>query len=161
MNKLEHILNQLKNIQPDRTYADRSLNTIVNSPRSSRVSWFSFTFFRVAEYGAAVALVGLLFFVMMGNSSLVELFSPIRSNSLNTGGLRAEAEAIDIQIKLLGIDYEESSSTASLTTVAAPSFARKKTIRPIAASVETSTPMTVNTTTPNPDIDDVLDLLSE
>lgn len=161
MNKLEYILKQLKNIQPDHTYTDRSLNTIVTSPRNSKTSWFSFTFFRVAEYGTAVAMVGLLLFVMMGNSSLIELFSPIRSNSLNSGGLRAEAEAIDIQIKLLGIDYEESSSTASLTTAATPSVARKKTIRPTAVTTETSTPLTVSTATPNPDIDDVLDLLSE
>ncbi|MEK7093882.1 MAG: hypothetical protein AAB903_00905, partial [Patescibacteria group bacterium] len=149
----------LKNIEPDRNYADRSLSTIVMSPRNSKTSWFSFTFFRVAEYGAAVAMVGLLLFVMVGNSSLVSLFSPIRSNSLNSGGLRAEAEAIDIQIKLLGLDYEESSST--LQTATTPAVLRKKAPRPAVtpSATETSTASTA-TTTPTPEIAEVLELLS-
>ncbi|MEK7187823.1 MAG: hypothetical protein AAB691_03190 [Patescibacteria group bacterium] len=159
MTNLEHILKKLKHIEPEQHYADRSLHTIVMTPRTSRASWFSFTFFRVAEYGAAVALVGLLLVVMLGNSSLVTTFSPIQSNSLSSGGLRAEAEAIDIQIKLLDLDYEESSST--LIKKSTTPILRKKTSRQVIAPLETTTSTIANESTTPPTVDEVLDLLAE
>ncbi len=158
MNNLEHILHKLRTIEPDQRYTDRSLNAIIGSPRNSK-RWLSLTLLHIAEYGSAVALVSLLFLVMLGNSSLNSLFSPIQSGSLNSGGLRAEAEAIDIQIKLLDVDYIESSST--LPTSNTSRIAKKKSLRTaiIAPKQSTSTPQ-AETSTP-PTIEDVLELLSE
>lgn len=158
MNNLEHILHKLRTIEPDQRYSDRSLNAIIGSPRNSK-RWLSLTILHVAEYGSAVALVSLLFMVMLGNSSLSSLFSPIQSGSLNSGGLRAEAEAIDIQIRLLDVDYVESSSTPA--TLNTPRVIKKQSSRTTITTPKqsTSTPQT-ETSTP-PTIDDVLELLSK
>ena len=163
MKNLEHILQELKKIEPERDYSNRSLSMIVMGPRNSKRSWLSFTFLHVAEYGAAVALVGLFLFMMLGNSSLVQLFSPIQSNSLNSGGLRAEAEAIDIQIKLLDVNYTENAKTTTSTIlkITVP----KKKLNPTNTVVSSSSLLIASSTEETPSttpatVEDVLDLLS-
>lgn len=159
MNNLEHILHTLKTLEPDQNYSDRSLSAIVRTPRNPR-SWMSFTILHVAEYSTAVALVSLLFFMMLGNASLTSLFSPIQSSSLNAGSLRAEAEAIDIQIRVLDIDYEENTNLSSTTPINRPARTTKKT-SPISLLTKesTSTPETPSTTPPT--VEEVLNILAQ
>jgi hypothetical protein len=71
---------------------------------------------RSLEMGSAVVLTGLLLFLIVGGFSIWNTFSPFKLTSLDPTSLRAEAQAIDIQIRLTDIAYADPIPFERTTT---------------------------------------------
>jgi hypothetical protein len=104
------LLKKLKSIEPDKEFSLNSRNLILNTPPKVRVSFLGILL-KNLELGAALALAGLLIFLTIGGFSAWKFFSPLELANFDATSIRAEAQAIDIQIKLANLNYIESTST--------------------------------------------------
>lgn len=114
---LFELLKQLKKIEPNADYTRWSRMVILSTRRESGEKTLEafLTRFRLAR-SLVLAGAGILaIFFMWG---LVGS-GPSSLPGLDPVGLRAEAEAIDIQIKLTGLVYENSDLVNKTTTTAA------------------------------------------
>ncbi|MCR4328075.1 MAG: hypothetical protein NUV53_00980 [Patescibacteria group bacterium] len=103
-------LKSLRAIESSPEYHAHSRSVILNtSPKVSRPRIVWGWFLENLEVGASVALAGLCIFLLFAGFSVWRSFSPLSISRLDLAGLRAEAQAIDIQIKLAGLRYEESA----------------------------------------------------
>lgn len=131
MNKLQEQLKELKNIQPEQAYSNRSKLNIISTPQDliAPLTWRHFLL-GVFEYGGALALAAILFIVIAGNTPIGKILAPFDAGSLNSAHLRAEAEAIDIQIKLLDVDsyFQTSTPAVSKSTTGIIKSKKAKTI---------------------------------
>ena len=118
MNLFE-ILKQFKTITPDPTFSEISKRAILamNQPVDARTSFWSArrTLLRIIETGMAVALTGFFVVLITGGLSNSNL-TPIQYGALDPQSLRAEAQAIDIQIQLANLNYpaQAAESTAAV-----------------------------------------------
>lgn len=115
-------LKQLKNIEADRAFTERSRNLILGPERGAAVGFWNIVLKNV-EVGASLALAGLLIFMILGGFSALKFLSPLRQlTAIDPISLRAEADAINIQIQLTGLDYEEGGPETKLNK-STPAFA--------------------------------------
>lgn len=159
MNSQEFI-KKLKEILPGREYAENSKRAILAVDQYPRWSfWGSLT--ESLSTGAAIVMAGALLILVMGGFSS---FNPFSLHSLDPVGLKAEAEAIDIQIRLSNLDYNDFTrvisgkkgiSTASLISTADEKTAENNT------SLTAVIDETVSSSTENIGVDDVLKELSK
>jgi len=112
-------LQQFKNIEPDKGFTRRSRNLILNRGNTFSAN-ISRVLFGSLETGAAVALVGLLMLIILGGASHIKILEPLQITAIDPSSIRAEAEAIDIQIQLTGLNYEESAVSESTLPSAEP-----------------------------------------
>lgn len=118
MNLFE-LLKQFKAIEPDSTYTAISKRALLAqqpmaaTPVTVR-SYFGAqrTFLRIIETGAAVALTG--FFVLLLTGALSGSKIVPQYAAVDTGALRAEAEAIDIQIQLANLNYASPAAESTM-----------------------------------------------
>jgi len=105
-------LKKLKNIKADEGFTRKSRDLILATSRSAPLN--TLNIWRIIlnnfETGAALALAGLLIFMIMGGFSAWKFFSPLQISGLDQASLRAEAQAIDIQIQLTDLTYNEPLS---------------------------------------------------
>lgn len=147
-------LKNLKSIEADKNYTAKSRGIILGGNR--RPLSFSGFVFRGLETAASLALAGLLIFAILGGIAAWDVSAPAGKIALNPENLRAEAEAIDIQIKLIGLDYEEILQVQSGGESTDASIGGAFNI-----SNETTTPsVAVPRTITAPSIDEALELLS-
>lgn len=112
--KLNDILKQFKNIEPDAQFSEHSKRQILLSPQTqARTLRGVFAFLHVLETGAAVALAGFFILILTGSFSPTASIEPIQYSVIDPQGLHAEAQAIDMQIALADIQYPQTTSTAS------------------------------------------------
>ena len=149
-------LKQMKQLVPDEQYVAKSKRAILataQAPQKNR-----FVLWRVLETGAAVVLGGFFIMLITGGFSGS---SPVQYSVIDTQGLNAEAQAIDIQIQLANFAYPQSTSTAA--NVKPSRTGNAAAVRPMAVS-GTALPAT-NTASGTPSstlsIDDALQALSE
>jgi hypothetical protein len=130
MNLFE-ILKQFKNIEPDRAFAETSKRAIfAMTPQEPAASFWTArrTFFRIVETGIAVALAG--FFVLLLTGGLGgTTFAPVQYSAIDPQGLRAEAQAIDMQIELANVNYSSPSAVSTL-----PLLGKAQTTIPLAGT---------------------------
>ena len=113
------------------------------------------------QSGSAIALTGALLFLLIGGFSIARFLET--SGGLDPYSLRAEAEAIDIQIQLAQLAYDAPASevkAGELGPKETPSFRTTSTN----VEVTTTTPKDESTSTPvevEPTIEDALDALVE
>lgn len=109
---LLEILKKFKNIEPDRIRAEESKFLILNSPAGQKANWFSpwRMILNTLEVGSATALAGFVLIIIFGGFGTFRSVSPIKLSGLDKASLRAEAEAIDIQIQLADLNYPETST---------------------------------------------------
>jgi len=152
------LLKQLKNIEPDRDFKERSRYLILETsgPRQKTVSgWLLHNL----GNAAALALGSLLLLLMMGSFSAWTIFSPARLSALDPASLRAEAQAIDIQIQLTNLGYSLTSSTAGLNETTPATAAPQKTITINNQKLQIT--ISSSSATGTISIDEALDRLSE
>ncbi len=124
------LLKKLKQIEADSGYTRRSRLLILQS--KPNVSPLPITFSRILvnslQMGTTVVLTGLLIVLILGGFSAGRFLTPFRLSSLDPESLRAEANAIDIQVKLIGpaypgIDFLESliNETSTIAVLETPS----------------------------------------
>jgi hypothetical protein len=165
MTTIEDHLNKLSAIVPDGEFAQRSRKQILgNVPTAARTPWRLFQ--ESLRFGSAVALASVLLIVALGGFATWRSLSPFHISSLDPAGLRAEAQAIDIQVEVANIGYVEPSvaqSTAprSASRTSEPAPAPKQAGVTAEPSSETST-STPSSTPPAPlTIDQALERLAE
>ena len=115
---LFELLKQFKNIQPDPAFKETSKRAILAfEPREGFTgSRVRHTFFRIIETGVAVALTG--FFVLLITGAFSGTGLAPRYSAINPQSLRAEAQAIDIQIQLANLSYAATPSAESTAPTA-------------------------------------------
>ena len=142
MNLLD-ILKQFKNIEPDHAYSQISKRAILAMDNAPRASWTARrTLFRLIETGIAVSLAG--FFVFLITGGLSGSNAPVQYMAIDPQSLRAEAQAIDIQIQLANVTYLPSSDGASTLPVAGG--ASTKSVPLTVGEVKTASPTTASGT---------------
>lgn len=105
--ELLEILKQFKNIEPEESYKRNSLSLILKSAEKNQPRFrLAEIIFKRLESGAILSLATLSIFVILSGLSAVGLFSPAPIASLDKTSLKAEAEAIDIQINLADLSYK-------------------------------------------------------
>ena len=113
------------------------------------------------QFGSAVTLASIFVVLVIGGFSTWKFLSPFRLASLDPVGLRAEAQAVDIQIQLTNIDYSEPAGGAATTPkIAADAHAARVAelaknlgVDPLAGGPTSSKPVVT--------IDEALDRLAE
>lgn len=108
----QNILKQLKTLEPDKGYTLRSRTEVLLSSRpelTKKQSGMLRIFGEVFQSVSAIALTSVAIIVIFGGFSVWRLVKP-GLLALDPAGLRAEAQAIDIQIQLAGIEYQESTA---------------------------------------------------
>ncbi len=114
------IFKNLKKIEPDQEYSLRSKRLILAIPPPRRLSGWQILLESI-QSGATLVLTGILLIFLLGGFSVWKSLRPFQFESLDLKSLRAEAQAIDIQIELTKLTYTESTSTGlSVTTQALP-----------------------------------------
>jgi hypothetical protein len=163
MNLLE-FLKQIKMIEPDADYSEAAKRSVLASPTFPAIPRFTARqiLARMVETGFAVGLGILLIIFITGGFSGTSI-SPMPFAAVNPSTLRAEAQAVDMQIQLANLVYQESSSTVleSGTPAVLGSQSMSLMIATSAASssllVETSTLQTTSSVS----VDDALKALSQ
>jgi hypothetical protein len=161
MNIFERI-KQLKFIEPDASFAERSKRDIFASPvpampfRRPTLRRFVVRFF---EVGVATALVAVFILIMTGGLSTLP-FAPVPFSAVSPTALRVEAQAVDIQIQLATLAYQASAgTTAESTAVTGKKLsAIESLVAPVASSSVAAASSTVSSSL---SVDDVLKALSQ
>ena len=109
---MEEIFKQLKKLQmiePDKQSTERLRALIIATEKSIRTKRISMwdVILKNVEIGASFALAGILIITILGGFSAWRFLSPLKLSNLDTTGLKAEAQAVDIQIQLTNLDYDE------------------------------------------------------
>lgn len=118
--ELLKLLKQLKNIEPDRDYALRSKSLILSAarfdaPAVERKTLWSLLF---ENRMRSAVVLGAIFLAAAGVFASSKIFAPLAISTLDPAALRAEAEAIDIQIQLTNLTYSEVAPDGNETTPA-------------------------------------------
>ena len=116
MNHLLETLKQFKNITPDPAYKESSKRAVLATmPRERWSAWRSVA--AIFETGVAVALAVFFILVVTGQLSGNSYVSPVQFSAIDPKTLNAEAQAVDIQIQLANVAYQESSTTTHQDTL--------------------------------------------
>ena len=161
------LLKQLNKVEPDPEYTRRSKLTILGLPENNpkRTAWgLMWSGIKFSTGSMVTGLVIVLIFVAF---SAIKFSSPMPLAALDPITLRAEAEAIDIQIKLATLGYENPSLLINQTTTlkiissASSKVTAEKNETKISGDVLVVKDDTPTSTVDNPTIDEVLGKLSE
>lgn len=164
MNLFE-LLKQFKHIEPDAAFSASSKRAILAQAELKETLTSRRIIFNIFEAGAAVALTGFFILVLTGALSNSR-FAPVQFSAIDPQGIRAEAQAIDIQIELANVAYQGAASGESTVSAAEPQTtgdlpvpSAPKTAASLAAPTDTATATSSSTSTVS--IDQALQSLSE
>jgi hypothetical protein len=111
-------LKQFKNITPDPAYKEKSKRAILATiPQEPVATPWSITgirsvFVHIMETGVAVGLTVFFILIITGQFPNSPYASPVQFSVIDPQTLHAEAQAVDIQIQLAQVAYQEPTSTA-------------------------------------------------
>ena len=111
-------LKQFKNIEADPGFVERSRRTVSAFPQNEERGT-RHVFGRVFEGAGSLILAGILVFAVIGGFSGSKYLTPVSFSSIDPVGLRAEADAIDMQINLTNLNYVQSAGNPESTALAA------------------------------------------
>ena len=178
-NQIIKILEQFRNITPDKAYSERSKNIILATPFTPTVHenpsfaavtadlrTISFTsLFQSVWRGLAVATaaIGLFLIIYLATSQLSPLFLP----GLNQRGVIAEADmvnaSIDVQLShIQRFEQDASESTSALKEVAAstPAHLSESVIKSEQTEINSASPNNPESSSTN-DINDILNTITK
>ena len=156
------IFKKFKQMNPDADYTKRSRSFIVETPFvvASPLTSPWRAFMQSLQFGSAIALVGATVILIVGGFSSWKFLSPFRMANLDIATLRAEAEAVSIQVELTDINYRENNkppASASASTTATT----KKVVSPQISAAAEELGLTPATSSESLSIEEALDKLSE
>ena len=128
--ELIELLKKLKNLKAHPDYTRKSRQLIMSQEKNAwpapynlsearqRRPGFSLKHFaaNLFQSGSAIAMTAMLLFLVFGSFSLWKIFSPANPIAIELTGLQAEAQAIDIQIQLTNIAYQEPIALENKTS---------------------------------------------
>ena len=149
-------------MNPDADYTKRSRSFIVETPFvvASPLTSPWRAFMQSLQFGSAIALVGATVILIVGGFSSWKFLSPFRMANLDIATLRAEAEAVSMQVELTDINYRENNkppASASASTTATT----KKVVSPQISAAAEELGLTPATSSESLSIEEALDKLSE
>ena len=107
--EVEHILHKLKRIEPRAEHRERLRADLMSRmPLPRRLTWRDVVF-GAFQSGSAIALTVVVILLLVGGFSVAKYVQ--RVAGLDPQGLRAEAQAIDMQLQLTGLDYQDFGVT--------------------------------------------------
>ena len=116
------LLKELKKIEPDRAFALKSKNMILAEKEKKSMGVWEILRSNI-EFGASIALMVAIVYVMLGGLSNSKVGAPLQISNLDPAGLKAEAQAISLQIQLANLSYQEGSSAPLKVSESTPSRA--------------------------------------
>jgi len=121
-------LQRFKNISPEPAFKERSKREILAALPSRRFPAagnlrLGQILAHIFEGGIAVALTVFFILIIAGQFSNAPYVSPIQLSVINPQTLKAEAQAVDIQIQLASVAYREPTSTMATTNETTPQVA--------------------------------------
>jgi hypothetical protein len=168
--ELFDLLKNIKTIQPDAAYKEHSKRAVLAETPQKRVSAWR-TIATIFETGIAVALA--VFFILIITSQVPGIslpgplttkipgVSPAQLSVINPETLRAEAQAVDIQIQLAQLTYQESTATIESTPQVANAIIAKRPAAIVASSSAQTGTSTNPTASSSLSIDQALQELSQ
>ena len=144
------LLRELKKIEPDKGFTLRSRALILREDVPITNVWQIFR--SNIEFGASIALMVALVYVMLGGLSSSKIAAPIQISNLDPAGLKAEAQAVDLQIQLTNL------SSLKLSESTPPSISQQK---PKGGAVGFDDLKNNSTTIEYVSVDEALDKLSQ
>lgn len=125
MQNIVEKLKNLKEIQPDKEYSQRSLSFIFNSPQTASPKLFEISVLwqktlNSLKLSSSLAIAGVLVFVVFISALYLNtVVSPLILPGLNTSNISAEAHQIDqsININLSEINYHKLSQEITQKTL--------------------------------------------
>lgn len=154
-------LKQLQKIESDEAFKKTSLNLILGARQTSVKPGVWGVILKNLELGASLALAGLLIFMIVGGFSAWKIFAPLQVANLDQATLRAEAQAIDIQIKLASLNYETTAAAGASLGAAPLPAASDDASAPEVDAVNQPAGGDANATSSDLSIDEALRALSE
>ncbi len=146
---------KLQSIQPDPSYSAKAKTHILSHTPEEPFA-HRFIFAGLFRSRTRLAIAGITLFILLGGFSAWKFLTPFSPASLDPAGLRAEAQAIDIQIQLTNINSSSGnaleSTQAFVVQPKAPAPKKPAAVPKKSQSAATSTPL---------GIDDALDILSQ
>ncbi|MEN9341759.1 MAG: hypothetical protein RIQ54_15 [Candidatus Parcubacteria bacterium] len=141
---LEQSLRQLKKIVPDEQAMRKSRGIILaHDPYPTPPSWATRIGSLIVEnvqIATSIALTSITILLFTSGPSFLEKISPLKFASVDRSAITAEAEAVDIQIKLADLAYNEPER---LTPVPALAVLAKKITAVSANETSTTTSSTI------------------
>lgn len=113
--EVEKILKEFKSIEPRADFSKISRATILATPRIAKRTWGEILWPSL-RFSTGALITGFVIVVIVGAFSLTGINSKVPLASLDPLTLRAEAEAIDIQIQLTVLGYENPLQAINQTT---------------------------------------------
>lgn len=152
------IVKRLSTIKPREEYTTLSRSRLLAQGVAPGMSFALFAKY-IFRTGANMAVVAVALLIVFGGFSLARQFTPLGFSSLDPVGLEAEAEAIDIQVKLTDLNYKEeiqqkTNESTQAITEAPKSISFREEKKQTTTSSEVNIPQ-------EPSIDDVLEILSK
>lgn len=150
---LPEILKQFKSIEPDAAFKEKSKRAVLAQMPKEKWS-IRRVIITIFESGMGVALTVFFILIIIGQFPGQSAVTPVQLSVINPETLRAEAQAVDIQIQLANVAYLESTTTVNETTptlhpaVFMPAIGASSSL--IAPATASSTPVSVTSSTPNP-----------
>lgn len=136
------ILKQFKNIEPDAAYSATSKRAILATEPGAMPSmprWSTRRIvFTIIETGAAVALTGFFIFLVVNGLNGTGL-APVQYAAINPQSLKAEAQAIDMQIEIANLNYTESAAESTAPIPSSPSGMAAKATAGLSNATTTAT----------------------
>ncbi|HUZ92437.1 MAG TPA: hypothetical protein VNG29_00365 [Candidatus Paceibacterota bacterium] len=157
---LDNIFKQLKSIEPDPAFKHKSLHLILHSAPAGKPTLREIIF-KSVEFGAAIALAGVLIYTAVGGFSAPGS-SPLQISNFNPASLKAEAQAVDMQIQLVNLSYDTGSIVGATSSAAStPSVASPASGLPVLESPVTAPSSPAATVTSSVSVDQALNALSQ
>jgi len=163
MKNLLETLRSFNSTQPDPEYTLRSKQEIFNtSPQPAR--WYAFLMPTPGGFsertgwqntiGSPIAVMAVLVLAFFGSIGLSKIASPGSTiGSLDTQALQAEAQAVDIQIALTNVQYDEALAQEGVapthSAVKGPVVKAAAATSPASSTVATSTASPAVKSTPS------------
>lgn len=158
--EVEKILKDFKNIEPRQDFSKISRATILATPRSIRKTWGQILWPSL-RFSTGALITGFLIVIIVGAFSLTGMNSRVPLASLDPITLKAEAEAIDIQIQLTTLGYENPIQAINETsTPKNSSFLKSVKPTPTGEVKKDTTKSTPPETEPEMTIEEALETLS-
>jgi hypothetical protein len=146
--ELFETLKQFKKITPDATRSTIAKRAILaQTPIEPRTAWgIRRSLAAIFETGFAVALTVFFILIIVGKFPGQSSVAPVQFSVINPSTLKAEAQAVDIQIQLAQIAYTETTSTDESTPQTTAAIAAKQpSLAAAAVSAASSSATAANT----------------
>ncbi len=158
---LLNTLKKLKNIEADNGYTEKSRSLILNTRHKKEFNIWSLML-RNLELGVTFALAGVLILLILGSFSPWKSMAPLQMSNLDPAGLKAEANAIDIQIQLMNLNYAGTvgAKSAESTIQSSPATLQTNPAEPAQGGSANAAPSNASTSN-TISIDEALLKLSE